>query len=148
MGPHEPLPPGLSATDARLLRVLVRLVSAPYGEAIAGDLVEIWSAGASQHHWRDALDALLRCWGALGVRVVTRHRAPIAVGATFGLFAHLAAWSLWRTILAHVPLRADHPPHLTWMLASSVIAAAIATLGWHLGSASRSQQGSTPEPLA
>ena len=148
MGPHEPLPPGLSSRDARLLRVLVWLVSAPYGEAIAGDLAEIWSAGASQQHGREVLDAVLRSWGALGARVVVRHRVPMAVGATLGLLAHLAAWALWNTILAHVPLRADHPPHLAWMLVTSLIAVASAALGWHLGSASRSRHESPPESLA
>lgn len=142
---REPAP--LTRGDARLLAAVTWLVPAPYGDAIAGDLAETWAAGESDAHASDAIDAVGQCWGALGARVVTRHRAPLAVGAVFGACTHLGAWALWRAILAHVPLRADHPPHLAWMLGTSIVAAAIAALGWQLGSAMRARTA-PPESLA
>lgn len=137
-----------SRLDARLLAVVAWLVPAPYGDAIAGDLAETWSAGASRTHARDAVDAVCGCWGALASRTIRRHPAPLAAGASFGLVSHLAAWAAWRTILSHVPLRADHPPHLAWMVVTSAIAAAVAALGWHLVRALRHTAPETPHSLA
>ncbi len=129
---RETVPVPLSRRDERLLAAVAWLVPAPYGESIAGDLAETWTEGASATHARDAFDAVRRCWGALASRVCTRHRAPLAAGAALGLTAHLVAWAAWRTVLAHVPLRADHPPHLAWVVVTSGIAAAAAAFGWHL----------------
>ncbi len=143
-----PEPTTTAARDTRLLRLVAWLVPAPYGEAIAGDLAETWSASASTAHGREALDAVLQCWMALGARTLARHRVPLAVAAGFGAVTHLTAWAFWRSILDHVPLRADHPPHLAWLLITSIVAAAIAALGWHLGHALRTREGTSPESLA
>lgn len=137
-------------SDATLLRLVERALPAPIGEAVAGDLGELWTA-APTPAWRrvaQALDVIVRTRAAALGCVLRRDRVPLAAGATRGALLHLAAWALWRTVLDLVPLRADHPPSLAWLALSAALAAAGALAGTHLVRAIRRAAHPDPDSFA